>query len=69
MTPRGSLMVVLSRKQERMVQRLVDLAGSPVVLQTAIQEVREASEPSGLEVLVRKIIAVRGREASTSVSV
>ena len=58
-------MLVMSRKEERMVQRLVDLAGSPVVLQTALRMLREDSDPSGLEVLVRKIIEVRDREAHT----
>ncbi|MDX2119658.1 MAG: hypothetical protein SF070_01205 [Gemmatimonadota bacterium] len=59
----------MSCKQEQLVQRLMDLAGSPVVLHTALRELKEDGDPYGLEVLVRKIIAVRGREASTSISV
>lgn len=62
-------MVVMSREQERLVQRLVGLAGSPVVLQTALRDLREEGDPSGLEALVRKIIAVREREVHTSAGV
>lgn len=60
-------MLVMSRKQERLVQRLVDLAGGPIVLQTALRELRAEGDPSGLEVLVRKIIEVRDREAHTPI--
>lgn len=57
-------METLTRDQEQLVRRLVELAGSPLVLQAALRELIQ--EPAGqdltIEQLVAKIIEVRDRE-------
>ncbi len=55
-------MQVLTRKQEGLVQRLVELAGSPVVLQIALEELGDEDNRAGLETLVRRVIEVRDRD-------
>lgn len=61
-------MQALTREQEELLGRLVDLAGSPVVLQLALRELAQESAEGGLEALVKKIIEVRDREAPAAAS-
>jgi len=57
-------MEMLTRDQERLVRRLVEVAGSPLVLQVALRELSQ--EPAGqdhaIEQLVARIIKVRDRD-------
>lgn len=61
-------MQALTRDQEELLRRLVELAGGPVVLQAALKELSEEGEGAGLESLVKKILEVRDREAHTPAS-
>ena len=61
-------MQALTREQEELLGRLVELAGSPVVLQLALRELAQESADAGLEALVKKIIEVRDREAPAAAS-
>ena len=61
-------MQTLSREQEELVQRLVELAGSPVVLEQALRDVGDVRSEADLERLVRRILETRHQGAPTSLS-
>jgi len=56
-------MQAMTREQEELLRRLVELAGNPVVVQTALKELSSETDSPDLEALIRKIIQVRDREA------
>ena len=52
--------MTISRDEERVVRRLVDFAGDPIIVEDALAALRpEQSEPPTLEQLLRKILELR----------
>lgn len=56
----------LTRDQEELLRRLVELAGSPLGLQAALKELTDESEAPALEDLARRIVEVREKEAAAT---
>lgn len=52
-------MQAMTRDQEELLRRLVELAGSPLVLQAGLKELTDESEAPTLEDLVRRMVEVR----------
>jgi len=64
LTPRQSIMELLTKDQERLLERLIELAGDPLIVQEALRRiVAEEAEPT-LDDLIRKILALRKAETT-----
>lgn len=52
--------MTVSRDEERVVRRLVEFAGDPVIVEEALQDLRqELTQPPTLAQLLKKILEVR----------
>lgn len=59
-------MQVMTRDQEQLLRKLVELAGDPEVLEQALEEARaEGPDPVPLEDLIRQILLVRNARQQT----
>jgi hypothetical protein len=57
-------MELLTKDQERLLERLIELAGDPLIVQEALRRiVAEEAEPT-LDDLIRKILALRKAETT-----
>ena len=52
-------MRVLTREQERLLRRLIDLAGDPVIVQDALKQLAHEEEEPSLEKLVQRILELK----------
>ena len=61
-------MQTLSREQEELLQRLVELAGSPVILEQALRDTGDVRSEADLERLVRRILETRHHDLPSTLS-
>lgn len=58
-------MTVLTRKREKLLDQLVDLAGDPLVVQRALRELNsELNSPPSVEQIVRRILKLKEKEGA-----
>jgi hypothetical protein len=56
-------MTVLTKKRERLLDQLVELAGDPLIVQEALRELNsEHATPPNVEQIVRRILELKERE-------
>lgn len=56
-------MTVLTKKRERLLDQLVELAGDPLIVQEALRELNsELATPPNVEQIVRRILELKEKE-------
>lgn len=58
-------MTVLTRKREELLDRLIEMAGDPLIVQMALRELNsELKSPPSVEQVIRRILELKEREGA-----